>query len=103
MTSLRRRYPPEVRREMLLDVGLELAETHNYTNVSAQMVAEKADVTRALVSRYFGTMVQFRRALMRRAVDTERLRVVAQGLACGDAHAVKADDSLKSRALAAIS
>jgi hypothetical protein len=40
-----------------------------------------------------------RRTIMRSAVLTENLSILAQGLAMGDVHAQKADESLKRKAL----
>jgi hypothetical protein len=43
-------------------------------------------------------MVAFRRAIMRAAIVSKNLAVVAQGLAAGDANAQKAPESLRVEA-----
>lgn len=62
-------------------------------------VARNAACSDALVSSYFGTMVNFRRAVMRHAIKGENLAVIAQGLAAGDKTARKAPEPLKAKAI----
>lgn len=99
MTKRIRRLPKE-RKQELLQVALALAERHGYLNVSRAAIAAKCGVSESLLSHYFGTMPQFRRTLMRYAVEQESLLVVAQGLITRSPHALKASDDLKARACA---
>lgn len=81
---------------------MHCARAKGYQNVRRADIAKQAGVSDALVSRYLSTMVQIKRTIMRQAVHTSDLRIVAQGLAAGDKIAGKAPPELKSRAIAAL-
>ena len=69
-----------------------------YQKITRDAVAEAAGVSMGLVTRYFGTMVQLRRDIMRYAVREEVLEIIGQGLAAGDDHAKKAAPELRAKA-----
>lgn len=92
----------EDRRKQILVAALELAERQGYTNVTSAAVAERVGCSKALVHSYYNTMPQLKRAVMRHAIKSCNLRVIAQGLAHMDVHALKAPDELKERARAAL-
>lgn len=94
-----KRLSPAVRQAGILNVALMLAEQRGYTAITRDEVAEAVGVRGPLLHYYFGTMKQFRRELMRWAILTRNLRVVAQGLAVDDPQAVQADDDLRRLAL----
>ncbi len=52
-----------------------------------------------LVSKYFGTMKQLKREIIRAAIKQEIPEIIAQGLANGDKRAAKAPQQLKERAI----
>jgi len=79
------RLPGHERKQRLIDAAMPLAEQHGYRRVSRDMVAEAAEVSPALLSRYWSAP-QFHTAIMTRAVETANLRVIGQGLA--DRHPV---------------
>ncbi len=89
---------PELRRDQILGVALEQAKTVGYHKVTRDSIAEGAGVSMGLVTRYFGTMVQLKRAVMRAAIARSVPEVVAQGLANGDPQARKASPELKALA-----
>lgn len=104
-----------VRREQIFAAALALAAKHGYTNITRDAVAAEAGAAAGLVNRYFETMPQLRRAVIRHAVeqagrnvvsgkklDRDLLRVVAQGLAAKDKNAAKATDAVKKAALATL-
>lgn len=93
-----RRIDPKVRRDQLLNIALQQAETDGYANLQIRTIAEAAGVSAPLVSRYFSTLPQLKRAVMRAAIHRGNFRVLAQGLACFDQTALKADDDLKEKA-----
>jgi AcrR family transcriptional regulator len=95
----KKRLPPEERRENILAAALDLSRRHGYTTVTREGIAEAAGCAPGLVSRYFGTMQQLRRAVMRAAVHQEVLEIVGQGLTGNDPHALKASEELKRRAM----
>lgn len=89
---------PELRKGSILDAAVDLSCTHGYTNISRQQVADRAGVSTGLVTKYFGTMQQLRRAIIRAAITREIPEIIAQGLACSDRHVMKAPDELKAAA-----
>ena len=101
MKERTRRLPRE-RQDELLRAALTLAEEQGYTNVSRAAIAAYCGVSEALLSHHFGTMAEFRRTLMRYAIQHESLPVVLQGNVDKNRYALKAPDALKARARAEI-
>ena len=95
------RLPGRERRERLLDAAMPLAELHTYTGVSRDMVAEAAGVSPSLLSRYY-TALEFQTAIMERAVATQNLLVLAQGMVRLHPVAIAAPLELRQAAAAAI-
>lgn len=86
--------------QRILDAALALAVLPGgLARLTRIAVASEAGCSEALVSVHFGTMTSFRRDVVREAVRTERLPVIAQALAAGDPAALKAPEDLKQRAL----
>ena len=96
----RTRLDPTVRKDQIITAAIELARRDGYENVRREGVAAQAGIAPGLVSKYWGTMPQLRRAIMRHAIEIEDLIVIAQGIARGDPCARKAPQKLKDRALA---
>lgn len=78
-----------IRTREVLAAGLALAEQKGYQVVTRDDLAAAADLSAAHVSGLFGTMHQFRRALMRCAIHQKRLQVIAQGMAVKDPNCAK--------------
>lgn len=98
--NLNPRQHPDDRRYQILKVSTELAEkAGGFSRLTRELIAKEIGCADGLISRYFGTMSELRRAIMRSAILTENLSIIAQGLACGDIHAQKAGKNLKARAL----
>lgn len=95
----RTRLKPEARKEDILAAAVPLAVKLGYSNVSREKIAEAAGVSGAVLNYHFGTMLQFRRDLMRYAIKQKALAIIAQGLSSGDAQAVKAPEDLRRLAL----
>jgi AcrR family transcriptional regulator len=91
-----------IRIAEILEAGIALAKRDNYNRITRDALAKRAGCSPALVSAYFGTMVQFRRSLMRHAVDREIVEVVAQGLVDRNPYARKAPDELRQKAMASV-
>jgi len=91
---------PELRKSHILNVAVCMAKTEGYNKITRDKVAEGAGVSTGLVSRYFGTMIQLKTAIMRRAVKQGIVEIIAQGLIYGDDHARKAPIELKEEAAA---
>jgi DNA-binding transcriptional regulator YbjK len=97
------RADPVLRKKQILTAALDMAVVHGYQNITRGLIAERANVSVGLITRYFGTMKNLKRAVMRAAVNSEVLAVVAQGLANGDEQAKKAPQEVKEKAIALIS
>lgn len=70
MTSAPRvRLSPEERREQLLDLGARLMATRTLEDVSIDVLAEEASISRGLLYHYFGTKKDFHEAVVRRVVE----------------------------------
>ena len=96
----KKRLRPADRKQEILTAALAVAaRPGGWSKLTRDAVAREAQCADGLVSKYFGTMIAFRRSIMRAAIGAENLAVVAQGLAAGDASAKKADPELKARAL----
>jgi len=82
-----------------MTAALNASKRIGYQKVTRHDIALEAGVSDNLVSNYWGTMTQLRRDIMRHAVRTEVLEVIAQGLVAGDSQAGKASLQLKQQAL----
>lgn len=78
---------------------MPLAVKHGYASLSLRQVADAAGVTHPNVLHHFGTMADFRTALMRQAIADRNLTVLAQGLAAKDKTARRAPKDLRQAAL----
>lgn len=68
-TAPRTRLSPEQRREQLLELGVELLAGRSLEELSIDLVAERAGISRGLLHHYFGSKQGFHRAVVRRAAD----------------------------------
>lgn len=96
----RNRVNPELRREQILSVAVDLSKTDGYHKITREQIAAKCGISPSLIRRYFGTMPKLRRDIMRAAVRGEVVEIIAQGLAVSDDHAKKAPNNLKQAAAA---
>jgi AcrR family transcriptional regulator len=90
------------RKRQLLNAGIKLAEKYGYSHISRKQVGLEVGVSEGLLSLHFGTMDDFRKALMAHAIATSNARVIAQGLIAGDKLARKAPENLKQLALSSV-
>jgi AcrR family transcriptional regulator len=65
----RTRLSPEQRREQLLDLGVRLLATRSLDELSIDLLAEEAGISRGLLYHYFGNKHDFHQAVVRRAAD----------------------------------
>lgn len=68
-TSARTRLSPEQRREQLLDLGVRLLAHRSLDELSIDLLAEEAGISRGLLYHYFGNKHAFHEAVVRRAAD----------------------------------
>lgn len=66
-TSPRTRLTPEQRRSQLLDLGVRLFARRPLHEISIDVLAEAAGISRGLLYHYFGNIVGFQEAVVRRA------------------------------------
>ena len=99
---VRSRLDPKIRKDAILVAAVECAKLQGLSNIRRDTIAGYAGVANGLVSRYFSTMTQLRRAVVRYAVHNEVLPIVAQALALRDPEALKASDELKKKAVASL-
>ena len=76
--------PRAARTAQLLEVALNTAERRGIWKMTRNEIAEGAGVTMALVTLYLGTMVQIQRSVIRHAIHTRRIPVIAEALARGN-------------------
>ncbi len=69
MSSPRVRMSPDVRREQLIEIGVRLLATRPLEDLSIEMLAEEAGISRGLLYHYFGGKQEFHTAVVRRAAD----------------------------------
>jgi AcrR family transcriptional regulator len=70
------RMSPDGRREQLLALGVRLLSTRSVDELSIDMLAEEAGISRGLLYHYFGNKQDFHRAVVRKAAD-DLIRVTA--------------------------
>lgn len=68
-TTARTRLNPDQRRTQLLDLGVSLLATRSLDELTIDLLAEEAGISRGLLYHYFGNKHDFREAVVRRAVD----------------------------------
>src|ERR671920_1262347 len=68
-TGGRSRLSPEERRSQLLDLGVRLLATRSLDELSIDLLAEEAGISRGLLYHYFGNKHAFHEAVVRRAAD----------------------------------
>jgi AcrR family transcriptional regulator len=67
--SPRTRLTPEVRREQLLELGVQMLATRSVEELSIDLLAEEAGISRGLLYHYFANKHEFHQAVVRRAAD----------------------------------
>ena len=67
--TARTRLSPEERREQLLDLGVRLLAHRSLDELSIDLLAEEAGISRGLLYHYFGSKQAFHEAVVRHAAD----------------------------------
>ena len=99
MTTIR--LHPDVRKEEILKAALAVASREGgWANLTRITIADEAKCAQSLVSHYFGTMINLRRAIMRAAITSQNLSVISQGILAGDKHAKKVSTAIREKAFA---
>jgi AcrR family transcriptional regulator len=69
-TTTRTRLSPAERREQLLDLGVRLLASRSLDELSIDLLAEEAGISRGLLYHYFGNKIAFHEAVVRHAADS---------------------------------
>ena len=97
-----KRAKPEIRKDEILTAAIPLAEEHGFANVTRNMIADSLGVAPTTVQYHFGTMTTLRKEIVRRAVKSGNLSVIAQAVAAKHTAVQKIEPELKQAALAAL-
>lgn len=89
---------PNVRKEQILDAAIKVAESVGYANVQRADVAAQANCASGTVNRYYGTMKQLKRDIIRHAIKAKNLIIIMQGIANCDPAVSKIPNDLKQQA-----
>lgn len=87
------------RRGEYLEIALQLAQDSNYMQVTPDAIAAFAGVSVGSVYYALGTLTDMRDCIVRKAVETENVTVVAQALGLQHSAALEAPQLLKARAV----
>lgn len=68
-TPTRTRLSPDARREQLLELGTKLLATRPLSDLSIELLAEEAGISRGLLYHYFGNKQEFHLAVCQRASE----------------------------------
>lgn len=88
----------DTRKLAILAAAMTEASQNGYDRVTREAIAARAECATGLVSHYFGTMPQMKRAIMSEAIRTRELRIVAQGLTTRHPKAMRAPVELRAAA-----
>ncbi len=97
-----RRMKPSESKAHLLVAAVKAAEVYGYSNFNRDHISEFSGKSATLITAYYPTVKQLKRAIMRYAIHNEVLSIVAEGIVTGCQQAKKADPELKQKALANI-
>ena len=74
----KKRLHPDDRKQQILTAAIKVAgRPGGWGKLTRDAVAKEAGCAEGLVSKYFGTMIAFRRSIMRAAIQARNLAVVA--------------------------
>ena len=96
------RMQPEDRQAAILAAAVQVATDKGYQSLTRDHVAEAAGVSPALVTRYYYHMDLLRAAVLDEAVRQSNVRLVAEGLACGQLAPSAVPRKLRIRAAMAV-
>lgn len=71
------RLEPTMRKQQILNAAIAIASRDKTLSITRHDIAMEAQVSEALVSKYFNTMHQLRRALVRFSVQTGEVPIIA--------------------------
>ncbi len=96
------RLKPAERKKQILEAAVNVAKDYGYSRLTRELIAERAIVAPGLVNKYFNTMNNLRRAVMRYAIKNEILIIILDGLSVRDLQAMKINAELRVKVFALI-
>jgi len=96
---MRNRKNPENRKKEILEAAIRLSKKIGYSHITRDGVAEKAGVSFALVSFYYGTIEKLKAAVLKEAIGEEIIEIIAQGLVRKDKQTARLPQDLKDKVL----
>lgn len=91
---------PKTRKDDIVQAGLQIALTHGGHAISWTAIGEALGVKHSAVMYHYKTKPKLMRAIMREAVATKCLPVIAWGVVSKDPTISKAPEELRREALA---
>lgn len=86
------------RKERLLTEGAKFAKRRGYRTMTILDITRAAGVSYSVVNLYFGSIKNFKRAIMKHAVEIEDLDIIAEGLTAKDGSLRVIPPELRQRA-----
>lgn len=95
---MRVRKHKKIRKEMILCTAVEMSIKIGYQHLIRDEVAKEARVSGALINRYFVTIDDLKKEVLRVAIEKEIVEIVAQALGARDTEVLKISEELKQKA-----
>lgn len=97
--SKRLRKTPEARRKEIVAAALHIAQRDGFQALDRTKIAEYAGCSVSLIQRYFATVKQLRRKVVRAALQSNKLVIVGQAIAAGEPSTNNLDPDIRRKAL----
>ncbi len=102
MSRERSNLGPDIRRAELIRAGLDLCRLTAYYEVTRDEVAAFAGVGSGSVNSYFGTINNYRQELIKAAIETRHLKILADAITRKESLVQGLDPQLKQEVLSSI-
>lgn len=106
MGARQQRLPLDQRKQMILNATVKIIESRGWEAVTGENIRKKADIAKGTIWFAFGSMEFLHDELYGYAIknpsDNVMLKIIAHGLAKGNAVAKSATDEIKRAALATL-
>lgn len=89
-------------RDKILEAAYKMAVVQGFECLTRDGVAAGAYVSKGAINHHFKTIENLRTEVMKRAVEMEDLRLIAQGIACDNEVAQSAPHELRVKALSSL-
>lgn len=94
------RMEPKDRKSLILSKAIDLCEKPGgWSKITRKLLADHIGCAEALINRYYHSMANLKRIVMRTAIKERNLSIIAQGLACGDRQAESVSEITRKQAL----